>query len=363
MSTLTASTTQGFTAPVAVTVESYEPLVSDDDKLRAAGHNPKDFEIETHVSVTRKADGKYTYKFRMRTRGMSLPTLMAMSKEGVKPPLKQATGYKRAVVIALADLQLGKVGGRGGTEEALARIERFLQKLLKRLRRRKPTLILLLDVGDGLEGFEAGGNPMGTNDLSLPQQLDAYAAVLYRWVCELARISPVIVAIVPSNHAAWRNGKQSLGNPSDDFGIHVHRQVQRAVEAHGLPVTWVYPDGDYEETLTIDVYGTIVGLMHGHQVGPGPTAAADFWQKQTFGEQPLAAADVVVMGHYHHFWALDVSERRSMFCAPTLDNGSDWFRLKGGRETKPGLLVLEIDENGLNEEEIVVLRDDFALAA
>lgn len=362
MSTLVQPTTAGFVAPVTVTVETYTALQSDDEKLREGGYEPKDFEIETHLTVVKKSDGKYVYKFKVRARTLSLPTLMALAAKKVRPPLVQATGYKRAIVIALADLQLGKVGGRGNTEDALARIERFLQKLLKRLRRRKPTLILLLDVGDGLEGFDAGGNPMFTNDLSLPEQLDAYAGVLYRWICELARIAPVIVGIVPSNHAAWRNGKQTLGKPSDDWGIIVHRQVERAIKAHGLPVTWVYP-GDFEETLTIDVDGFVVGLMHGNQVGPGPTAAADWLQKQTFGDQPLANANLVIMGHYHHFWALDITETKSMFCSPTLDNGSDWFRLKGGRETKPGLLVLEINENGLDEENIAVLRDDFALAA
>ena len=315
----------------------------------------------------RTADGDrdvvnlYSYRaqFRRRMDSIDLPALYMTAKaSNTARKWGKASNSTRATVVVFADPQIGKTGRRGGTPELIARLAEKRASLEPLLAKRKPSRLLLTDAGDGFEGFESGGNPMFTNDLSLAQQMDAYGVELYKFIELMHKFGPVNVAAVPSNHTAWRNGKQNLGNPQDDLGLFVHRQVQKITEAKGLDVTWHYP-APYDESVAVDVNGTRVGLVHGNQFGPGQSVS--WWEKQTFGAQAVASADVLISGHYHSFSA-NVAGRnpvtgrqRWSLGAPTLDNGSDWFRQTAGRDSDPGLLVFDVDANGFDLGSLVIL--------
>lgn len=261
-------------------------------------------------------------------------------------PTAPRTG--KGLVVCLADWQLGKVGRRGGTAETLERLRRTQRELLDIYEEGQYQEILLFDLGDGIEGFESGGNPMFTNDLSLPDQLDAYSTEVFKFVDDAYGFAHVKVAAVPSNHAAWRNGKQSLGKPTDDFGLYVHKEVRKVSEAHGYDVEWSVPD-EYDESVAVDVLGTLIGGVHGNQFAPN--RAVEWWQGQAFGSQAVTKADVMVTGHYHSFGAgvagvNPFSGRERMWLgAPTVDNGSDWYRNIKGRDSLPGTLIFEVDED------------------
>lgn len=275
------------------------------------------------------------------------------------PQPTRATG--RGTVVVLADWQIGKTGRRGGTPELLQRLEQSRQKVEAELEKRQPDEILILDGGDGIEGFESGGNPMFTNDLSLPDQLDCYATEMFKFVRLAAERAPVTVGAVPSNHAAWRHGKQNLGNPSEDFGLFTHKQVRKSINlvdlGHG-EVEWTFPD-EWDESLCVDFMGTPIGLVHGNQFGPGK--AIDWWQGQTFGDQAITRADVLVTGHYHS-WGSGVAgqnpfTKRERFWvgAPTLDSGSDWYRNIKGRDSLPGTLIFDVTEDGFDLASLAIV--------
>lgn len=256
-----------------------------------------------------------------------------------------------AMVVVLADWQLGKTGRRGGTKETLERLKATRDKVLDLAGVYEPQKIVLLDAGDGIEGFESGGDPQFTNDLSLPDQLDAYATEMFKFVSLAAGLAETTVAVVPSNHAAWRRGKQSLGKPTDDFGLYVHKQVQKVCDAANYDVQWLYP-ADYDESVVVDVYGVPVGMVHGNQFGPGK--AIDWWQAQAFGSQAVTKADVLVSGHYHSFGAgvaginPFTDRERYWLGAPTVDPGSDWYRAIRGRDSLPGTLTFNITPEGFD---------------
>ncbi|MFT4258038.1 hypothetical protein [Microbacterium sp.] len=268
------------------------------------------------------------------------------------------TGSARATVVCVADMQLGKVARRGGTADTLARLEAKRGKLDALYAERHPGRILIADLGDGIEGFESGGNPAFTNDLSLPDQLDAYSTEMFKFVAQAGGFADVSVAVVASNHAAWRRGKQVLGNPSDDFGIFTHKQVQKVAEAAGIRADWNYP-AEYDESLRVDILGVPLGFVHGNQFAPGK--AIDWWQAQAFGGQAVAHCDVMVHGHYHSFSAgvagtnPFTNRERMVFGCPTLDNGSDWFRQTAGRDSEPGLLVFDVTADGLDLGSVSIL--------
>lgn len=287
---------------------------------------------------------------------VDLPALYAAAKHAT-PKAAQHHG-NRATVIVWADPQIGKTGSRGGTAELIARSVVIREKLDALLGERSPSRILIADAGDGIEGFESGGNPMFTNDLSLSGQLDTYGTELFEYINLAHAHAQVTVAGIPSNHAAWRCGKQNLGRPSDDLGLFMHKQVQKVTEAANMDVSWVKP-AEYDESVAVDFYGTSIGLVHGNQFGPGQ--AVTWWQKQAFGAQAAAAADVLVFGHYHSFSASVAGRNpvsgRQRYClgAPTLDNGSDWFRQTQGRDSDPGLMVFDVTDNGFDLSSLTIL--------
>lgn len=316
-------------------------------------------------SKWQKHDGDYLEAERLNVvprkaaegeQAVDLPALYAAAKSATPKALPNHS--ERGTIIVWADPQIGKTGSRGGTAELIERSTVIRQKLDALLTDRNPSQILIADAGDGIEGFESGGNPMFTNDLSLSGQLDTYGTELFEYINLAHAHAPVTVAGVSSNHAAWRNGKQNLGRPSDDLGLFMHRQVQRVTEATKMNVSWVRP-AEYDESVAVDFYGTKVGMVHGNQFAPG--RSVDWWQGQTFGSQAVASADVLVSGHYHSFSASVAGRnptsgrQRWSLGAPTLDNGSDWFRQVKGRDSDPGLMVFDVTPDGFDLSSLTIL--------
>jgi hypothetical protein len=341
-----------------------EPVKADTDLLTMWGYDPAEVEIVGNISQWRKQqpDGSwrvsYRFSHRAKVDSIDLPALYAAAARK-RPQVKSSvTNSGRTTVVALADVQAGKTGSRGGTPELIERLKEKRDALALHLTKVKPGRTVLADVNDLFEGFESGGNPMFTNDLSLAQQMDLASVEVFEFVSLMSRFGPVDVMAVPSNHTAWRNGKQNLGRPGDDLGLLCHRQVERLAKASGIDATWTFPPM-YDESVTLDVRGTVLGLVHGNQFGPG--RAADWWGKQTHGGQPIGAADILLSGHYHHLRIEPTGRNpytaRSKWWlqAPTLDNGSDWFRNLTGDDSDPGLLVFDIDEAGFNLQSLTVL--------
>lgn len=301
----------------------------------------------------------YSYGARFRrAQGdtVDLPALYAAANTSPQP----ADGERsdRTTIVVWSDPQIGKVASRGGTTELIARSAEKRAKLAQLLAERAPSQCVLLDGGDGIEGFESGGNPMFTNDLSLARQLDLYGTELLEWVKVMLPYGQVDVLGVPSNHTAWRNSKQNLGNPGDDLGLFMHRQVAKISAAAGLNTVFHAP-AEYDESAAIDVNGTRIGLVHGNQFGPGQ--AITWWEKQTFGAQAVATADILVTAHYHSFGAGVAGrnpasgKQRWWLGAPTLDNGSDWYRNTAGRDSDPGVLVFDITPEGFDLGSLTIL--------
>lgn len=332
--------------------------------IRSTGDNPDDYTLSvrsiaygTGQSSNRMAaiPKRKALQERELDEG-DLPALYAALRTATPAPAPAPS--HRATVVVWSDPQIGKTGRRGGTPELLARSHRIRTRLGEILKERAPERILLADGGDGIEGFESGGNPMFTNDLSLTGQLDMYGTELFEWINAAHTHAPVTVMGVPSNHAAWRRGKQNLGRPQDDLGLFMHKQVAKITAIAGMSVDWVAPL-EYDESVAVDFMGTAIGLTHGHQFAPGK--AIEWWEKQTFGAGAVARADVMVTAHYHSFGAgvagRNPASRRERWWlgAPTLDNGSDWFRQVAGRDSDPGLLIFDVTDEGFDLSSLTIL--------
>ena len=348
--------TETVTGPIA-------PVANDDDLIRQFGYDPDEIEIVGTINQWRKEqpDGSfrvsYYFKHQPKTHRLDLPALYASARRKPRAALK-VTASPRTTVPVLADVQAGKQGSRGGTPELVDRLVETREKLAALLRVRKPESTVLAEAGDLFEGFESGGNPMFTNDLSLAQQIDLAATEIYEFVTLMARHGHVDVLAVPSNHTAWRRGKQNLGRPGDDLGLMTHRQVEKVANAAGLDATWHFPPM-YDEANTLTVRGITLGMVHGNQFAPD--GAPKWWAQQQHGGQPVGGADILISGHYHNLTVKPTgrnpytSKSKWWLQAPTLDNGSDWFRNTAGEDSDPGLLVFDITDDGFDLTSLTVL--------
>jgi hypothetical protein len=348
------------TGPVRRMVTDYREL------LTLAGLDPDAFRIVGKVSQWTKTfhDKEDTYSFFFAFESITageeaidLPALYAEAKRKPRSPIR-GTADSRVTVVALSDVQAGKVDHRGGTPELIDRLAGMRDRLAAHLKTRKPSRTVLAEVGDLFEGFESGGNPAFTNDLSLSQQMDLAGTELYRFIEVMQRHGRVDVVCIPSNHTQWRSGKQQLGRAGDDLGLFVHKQTRKVVEAAGIDAHWTFP-GDYDESVVLDVLGTGLGVVHGNQFSSG--RAVDWWQKQQHGGMPTARADILLTGHYHHLTVLpsgrnpNTGRQKWWLQACTTDNGSAWFRNVGAGDSDAGLLVFDITEDGFDLSSLTVL--------
>ena len=253
-------------------------------------------------------------------------------------------------VVVASDAQVGKVGSGGDTPALLGRVENLLGQVDEVMREEPCDEAITVDPGDIAEGFQNTAQQQHTNDLSHPDQLMVCRALLTEVVTTVAaRHKTNRVLTVPSNHTQWRQGKDMLGKPGDDYGIDIHRSVAEAL--HRDPkfrdVAFIIPE-PWRESLAVQARGAVLGLVHGHRARPGK--AWDWWQGQIAGDQPTAAANILIGGHYHswltepHGWLNNGP--RWFFQADTMDNGSDWWTNIAGDVSEPSLMTFTIDDEG-----------------
>lgn len=295
----------------------------------------------------------YRFQFRKRTQDqIDLPLLFSQATKGIKKPLKQ-TPQPKALVVALADFQLGKVDTRGGTKETTARILEAYDRIEQQFKAGKYEQIILADVGDIVENFSnaASEQQQYSNDLSLMEQVDLATTLIWEMTKRASRYtSNIVYASIASNHCRFKLNKQNVGLPGqDDWGIMIAKQIHRLAKETNLPVKVLIPDPQ-DESLAYDVFGDgfhILGIWHGHQCG-SPDKVVQWWKNQAFGQQPVHAATIALTGHWHHLQIREAAlssngGSRYWIQAPTMDAGSNWYRLNSGEDSQPGIITFELE--------------------
>jgi hypothetical protein len=175
----------------------------------------------------------YSARFTRKTAEskIDLPALYAAAKNA--SPVAQPLNNDRATVIVWADPQIGKTGSRGGTAELIARSTVIREKLDALLGERSPSKILIADAGDGIEGFESGGNPMFTNDLSLSGQLDTYGTELFEYINVAHAHADVTVAAFPVTTLPGGAGNRTSDAPATTLACSCTSKSRRSPTRRG----------------------------------------------------------------------------------------------------------------------------------
>lgn len=329
-----------------------------DEFLLDAGMNPAEIDVIPPVRTSRwqRYDGEwltsYRFTFRRKTSGIDLPLLMAEGKRKSKlTPL--AKPEPRCLVVMWSDLQVGKVDYRGNSQSLIERVELMQARLVDQVKREKPERIVFADLGDTVENFSnaAPMHQLQSNDLSIMEQVDLATTFAWQTLKLLHKYVPKITyASVGSNHCQWRIGREAVGKPTDDWGVFIGRQLARLAQESDLPIQFVEPQ-PHDESLALDVFGDgfhILGIVHGHQA-KRPDMVATWWRQQAFGAQPVSAANILIHGHWHHLRITELGSTprgtsRFLIMAPTMDNGSGWWRRIAGEDSVPGLATFILEQ-------------------
>lgn len=262
-----------------------------------------------------------------------------------------------AYVVVLADTQVGKIDGDGSegiiknvlhkTDLAVAR--------LKELRKagREIDTVYLPQLGDCIEGMNSqGGKHIWRTDLDLTAQIRVYRRLLLHMVKTFAPLADkVIVPCVPGNHdEAVRVGNSMATTYTDSFALDAASAVADALADHPdfKHVSFVFPKYD-TLSVTLDMAGTVVGLIHGHQCRG---KAVEWWKNMAHGQQDIGEATLLLSGHYHHL-RIEQSGRKTWMQAPALDGGSQWFENSSGQAAPAGMLTLTVGQGRWDDAKIL----------
>ena len=92
------------------------------------------------------------------------------------------------------------------------------------------------------------------------------------------------------------------------------------------------------------------GMAHGHQ----GRDMIKWWQGQVMGNCSVAQAEILNVGHLHHYHAKSVGTRLFVQ-SPAMDGGSAWFRDKSGLESHPGIVSMVVGAGFDPRRELTVL--------
>lgn len=227
-------------------------------------------------------------------------------------------------------------------------VQRFLEKTRRAVEQYVSTSrgapVHIVHLGDCIEGFvsQGGANTFRTT-LTLTEQVDLYEQLLLEQITLFADVAPsVTVTGVPGNHD---EANRPIHKYSDSWAIQALKSLERALSPSVNPnfshVHFQYP-GDDELVVVFDIAGLKVAAAHGHKFPRGADGYMKWWEKQSFGNQPVAEAKLLLAGHKHHLLVVEPTLGRMFMQVPSLESDSAWFRHAAGVSGSPGLVTFRV---------------------
>ena len=331
-----------------------------EELLIEASLNPAEWAVTSHrKSRWQRWDGEWLESFKLTV----VPVLASSGKDYDAERLIEEISQWRptssydhegdlTAVYSLGDTQYGK-------DDTPAIVDRVLRSFNEAVdhhkflqQKYKIGQIALPQLGDCIEGMTSQkGKVMGRHDIGVAQQVQVGRRILMAQIKEMAQLAPkIIVPVVPGNHDEVQ--RFLVSRPEDSWQIEIVRAVEDACMENDFlkdRVEFRYPAKD-DSTLAVNLSGTLYGMAHGHQ----GRDMVKWWSGQVMGRCSVANADILNVGHLHHYDVQSVGTR--LFIQnPAMDNGSAWFRDKSGFESHPGIVSLVVGAGFDARRELVVL--------
>ena len=331
-----------------------------EDILREANLNPAEWAVVSHRrSRWQTFNGDWLESFRVNVvpvhgnaeKDYDLEQLLDTVSKWKPGKVSEFNGDLTAV-YSIGDTQYGK-------DDTPLIIDRVLRSLDEAVEHHKYLSkkydigqIALPQLGDCIEGMTSQkGKVMGRHDIGVSEQVRVGRRMLLAQIKAMAPLAnKIIVPVVPGNHDEVQ--RFLVGRPEDSWQIEVVSQVEDICQENDFlkeRVEFRYPASD-DSTIAVNLNGVLFGMAHGHQ----SRDMVKWWGGQSMGRCAVANADILNVGHYHHYYAKSVGPR--LFIQnPAMDNGSAWFRDKSGLESAPGIVSMVLGDGFDPRRELVVL--------
>ncbi|MEU0343327.1 hypothetical protein ABZ092_31330 [Streptomyces bobili] len=273
--------------------------------------------------------------------------------------LPDTDGEEYTFVIALGDMQFGKIDG-DGVEGTLQRtidcLNRAAELLVEYRMRFNIRHVHVAWLGDHVEGFVSqGGANTWRTQLTLNEQIRLTRRVMLHALLLLAPVCKrLTMAAVPGNHGeAVRISGKGVTRYDDSHDTESLIAVKDAAELNPDRfghVEFYVPDTD-ELIVVVECSGTVVGHAHGHQWRPGKHF--EWWKGQAFNQaSPMHLVDLLLAGHLHHEF-IDTDGWRTFLQPPAMESESTWWRHARGTTGAPGLIVAVTKDGRVPVKEVV----------
>lgn len=247
----------------------------------------------------------------------------------------------KSLIIVATDFQLGKTDWNGGTDDTLTQVLDAFAHAAQIAVEERPQEIVIVDAGDIIENIYSTSAQLATNDLALPQQVEAAMHVMLTGIQMLAPLAPALKYVaVSSNHGQHRIGQKApAGDVHADYGLIVAKMLGHALRLNTAAfghVEVITPD-PYMESLAFTTSGSHIGVVHGHQAGSADKLG-EWWKGQSHGRMPTADARILLAGHWHSLRVQQSGDARWILVGPSSDRGSSWFTNSRGESSRSGML-------------------------
>lgn len=343
--------------------------------LRELGLDPAAWQVDESQSVqirTWDSGDRRLYYYRATVEplrssvSVDVDALVRRYSKRAKARQRASEDVQRTLVICLADWQAGKgTHDRTGVEQLVARVLDLKQRVPERLRELKRAgkpvnALAVIGLGDLVEACD-GHYPMQAyqTELDYREQSRLVRRLLLELVTEWNKhVDEMVIGCVPGNHGQRRRDGKAFTTWGDNVDVEVFEVVREVLSANPDVFGHIrYAIPDQEQTITLDLSGTVVGFAHGHQFGRSGDPqgkALRWWSSKAMAREPVGDADVLVSGHFHHLQVhgegvVDSARGRTWMQCPALDCGSEWWEHQGGAPTQQGTLTFVCDQNGWDD--------------
>lgn len=333
---------------------------SAEEILREANLNPAEWAVVSHRrSRWQTYNGDWLESFRVNVvpvttnpeKDYDLEQLLEGISKWTPTKSVDVTGELTAV-YSIGDTQYGKDDTPAIINRVLKSFDAAVERHAELVKKYSIGQIALPQLGDCIEGMTSQkGKVMGRHDIGVSEQVRVGRRVLLAQIKSMAQLAPkIIVPVVPGNHDEVQ--RFLVSRPEDSWQIDIVASVEDICKENEFlkdRVEFRYPAAD-DLTIAVNLSGTLYGMAHGHQARD----LIKWWMGQAMGRCSVAQADILNVGHFHHYHVQNVGPR--LFVQnPAMDNGSAWFRNKSGLECAPGIVSLLVGEGIDPRRELVVL--------
>ena len=292
----------------------------------------------------------YYFKTNLYSRETTVPDedikVLSDKISRIKPkPRSKVKVHDSCLVVALADWQIGKIATEVAVEEYFNSIYSIKDSLKDLRKKHKIEKLVLTGMGDLLENT-CNYFPMQLFETQYDnrQQMKIARRMLTKTVEILAPLFADVLTVIcaAGNHGERRTNGKANTTFGDNADLELFENVSEIFSKSEAfkHVKWIIPDNSL--TLSVQVLpNTILSIAHGHQCRYGQNAQAKVvnWftkmaSQKTKGQ--MYDTDVLLVGHFHHHFSVEVDTRLIMGCTSQDHSGQQWFAETGGGSALAG---------------------------